>query len=357
LTLLFIFLWCIILQAGILLIFLNTPWGDQAFKKSLVGFFSAGAGLPRGPENQYAKSYTSFSSRFRFNEGRAFKNKPVAYFSEGASLPRWQWDKEPTLWSSRAPLKDEWGEQTGNYCYGARYYDPKISVWLSVDPLAHKYPSLSPYVYVANNPINAIDPDGRRIVFVNGYLGFGSYNGGKAYWNSSFIKAAMRFFGDNSAAYTNVQYSTASTAAQRTLDGYAFAKKNFAKLTKGMKEGETFKFVTHSMGGAFSKGMKEYFEEQSIEVESMVMLNTFQADGVEFDPEDPTEIIDYKTTNDPVMQWLDDPESEIEGADQTIREKSEKDIQFRHRDPIASGSKVWNTIKNWFNSSGTESTN
>jgi hypothetical protein len=46
--------------------FLNTPWGDQALRKSLVGFFSAGASLPRGPENQYAKSYTSFSSRFRF---------------------------------------------------------------------------------------------------------------------------------------------------------------------------------------------------------------------------------------------------------------------------------------------------
>jgi RHS repeat-associated protein len=162
LTLLFIFLWCIILQAGILLIFLNTPWGDQAFKKSLVGFFSAGAGLPRGPENQYAKSYTSFSSRFRFNEGRAFKNKRVAYFSEGASLPRWQWDEEPTLWSSRAPLKDEWGEQTGNYCYGARYYDPKISVWLSVDPILKHHES--PYSFTSNNPIMLIDPDGRDTI-------------------------------------------------------------------------------------------------------------------------------------------------------------------------------------------------
>lgn len=53
--------------------------------------------------------------------------------------------------------------ETGNYYYGARYYDPKISVWLSVDPLAHKYPSLSPYNFVANNPIMLIDPDGRHI--------------------------------------------------------------------------------------------------------------------------------------------------------------------------------------------------
>jgi len=150
--------------------FLNTPWGDQAFKKSLVDFFSAGASLPRGQENQYVKNYTSFSSRFRFNgkewEGRALKNKPVAYFSEGASLPRWQWDEEPTHGSSRAPLKEEWGEQTGNFYYGARYYDPKISVWLSVDPMASDTPYLTPYRFSFNNPLNVVDPNG---MFETGY--------------------------------------------------------------------------------------------------------------------------------------------------------------------------------------------
>src|SRR5690625_3470092 len=58
----------------------------------------------------------------------------------------------------------EYDAETGNYYYGARYYDPKWSMWLSVDPLAEKYPSISPFAYVANNPISAIDPDGREIV-------------------------------------------------------------------------------------------------------------------------------------------------------------------------------------------------
>ena len=58
--------------------------------------------------------------------------------------------------------------ETGLYYYGARYYDPKISLWLGVDPLAEKYPNISPYAYVANNPINAIDPDGKKIVFAKG---------------------------------------------------------------------------------------------------------------------------------------------------------------------------------------------
>ncbi len=54
-------------------------------------------------------------------------------------------------------------KEIGNYYYGARYYDPKVSVWLSVDPLAHKYPSFSPYVFTGNNPIMLVDPDGREI--------------------------------------------------------------------------------------------------------------------------------------------------------------------------------------------------
>ena len=37
------------------------------------------------------------------------------------------------------------------------------SRWLSVDPLAEKYPQISSYVYCANNPIKYIDPDGREI--------------------------------------------------------------------------------------------------------------------------------------------------------------------------------------------------
>ena len=44
--------------------------------------------------------------------------------------------------------------------FGTRYYSPDLSIWLSVDPLAHISPHQSPYVYCANNPIRLIDPNG-----------------------------------------------------------------------------------------------------------------------------------------------------------------------------------------------------
>ena len=57
---------------------------------------------------------------------------------------------------------------TGLYNYGARYYDPSLSVWTGVDPLADQFAGWSPYNYTMNNPINMIDPDGRAPQSANG---------------------------------------------------------------------------------------------------------------------------------------------------------------------------------------------
>jgi RHS repeat-associated protein len=54
----------------------------------------------------------------------------------------------------------ELDRETGLYHAEARYYDPKISIWLSTDPLLEKYPNWNPYNYVMQNPINLIDPTG-----------------------------------------------------------------------------------------------------------------------------------------------------------------------------------------------------
>ena len=49
------------------------------------------------------------------------------------------------------------------YDFGARWYDMLVPHFITIDPLAEKYPSISPYVYCAGNPIRYIDPDGKEV--------------------------------------------------------------------------------------------------------------------------------------------------------------------------------------------------
>ncbi len=54
----------------------------------------------------------------------------------------------------------ELDRETGLYYANARYYDPKLSIFISVDPLAEKFYNRIPYEYCFSNPINLIDPTG-----------------------------------------------------------------------------------------------------------------------------------------------------------------------------------------------------
>lgn len=78
----------------------------------------------------------------------------------------------------------EFDEETGNYYYSARYYDPKWSIFISVDPLAEK--TMSSYGYCYNNPIKFTDPTGMEgegdyFNIFGKYLGSDEFDDGKIY--------------------------------------------------------------------------------------------------------------------------------------------------------------------------------
>ena len=51
--------------------------------------------------------------------------------------------------------------------FGARMYDPVLGRWDRPDSLSLQYANISPFVYVGDNPIGNIDPDGNEIVALN----------------------------------------------------------------------------------------------------------------------------------------------------------------------------------------------
>ena len=82
------------------------------------------------------------------------------------------------LGATESPYKyggKEWNEWTSTYDFEARYHSPGFHRFMTMDPLAEKYYSISPYAYCANNPVNLVDKDGtifteRSSLFVERYL-------------------------------------------------------------------------------------------------------------------------------------------------------------------------------------------
>ena len=54
----------------------------------------------------------------------------------------------------------EFDEETGLYYDGARYYDPRVSLWISTDRFEEKYPNVTAYSFTANNPMKFLDING-----------------------------------------------------------------------------------------------------------------------------------------------------------------------------------------------------
>ena len=69
----------------------------------------------------------------------------------------------------------------GWYNYWARFYDPSVGRWTSVDPKSDKFNCLSPFNYGLNNPVRVIDPDDALAITYTGI-------------------AAQNFFGDLQAS-------------------------------------------------------------------------------------------------------------------------------------------------------------
>lgn len=89
----------------------------------------------------------------------------VGCFTGGSLLPGRNYSSSTYAYGFNGMRKDDeiYGATGTSYDFGARLYDPRVGRWLSLDPMAASYPGISPYVFVANSPLQYVDPDGRKI--------------------------------------------------------------------------------------------------------------------------------------------------------------------------------------------------
>ena len=110
----------------------------------------------------YHPDHLGSSSWITYSDGKAVQH--LHYLPWGEDFV----DQRSTSWNAMYTFSaKEKDTETGYSYFGSRYYNSDLSIWLSVDPMASKYPSLSAYTYCANNPVKLVDPDGEE-VWLNG---------------------------------------------------------------------------------------------------------------------------------------------------------------------------------------------
>ena len=129
--------------------------------------------------------------------------------------------------------KEKDDETDLNY-FGARYLDPMLGMWISVDAARQHF---SPYTYGSNNPIVRIDPDGNQDEILNQYFRELEYNTAEAAKTAGKEFPGMLWRGAKDAATVGATFDpepesrmilTALVAGMNLAEG--FYEKNAGKV-------------------------------------------------------------------------------------------------------------------------------
>ncbi len=175
--------------------------------------------------------------------------------------------------------------ETGMHYYGARYHQPKLSVWMSVDPYSAK--TLESYQYTGNNPITLLDADGNwpYTIFINSFHPWSSFGGNG--------NPEQNFGGDNRPFGNNPE--TASSRVHHKVnvnnaDGYMFYSNDFTRSdksthpSKGVKKSIPYGWAFLDYGSesivrvttGYSASNPHIWYAPSIDVSAVVMITENQ---------------------------------------------------------------------------------
>ena len=191
---------------------------------------------------------------------------------------------------------------------------------------------MSGYVALNNNPINVTDPDGRDVIFVNGFrTGTGDAdnrsskfqdNLNKTYWNSAnpnFTREVNRYFNDNINHFVTGSHFYGSKSSSRIAEGKTvgiqMVKSGEIKVSQ---DNHIMTIVMHSQGNAegvgIALGIIEQSKKQGIDVTvNLVFLSVHQPKDIKMTDELKKRGIQFTYAND--NSKIVDPMGKIPGVE------------------------------------------
>lgn len=122
-----------------------------------------------------------------------------------------------------------------------------MTMWLSVDPMADKYPSISPYAYCAWNPVKLVDPDGRDVweVSKDGHVQRKSDEGGNKKQIVKYANGKITTF--RGTRYHNIMSDLSSTSANNVSSSYGGENMQlaYANVFKSMADNTDVEWIMH----------------------------------------------------------------------------------------------------------------
>ncbi len=175
--------------------------------------------------------------------------------------------------------------ETGFSYFGARYYDSDLSgLFTSVDPMADKYPSISPYAYCAWNPVKLVDPDGSEIWIgtFNGrhnrrYIPNHKDNTGVAKALDNIYKSKAGKFVINSLIKSKNRYFVSGSANPSGGGNPAYVDADNQVYLNVNKHGLNPLTLSHELFHAFQDENGVHGKLRSKEVESFVFAGIVQS--------------------------------------------------------------------------------